>query len=154
MIIPEFKLIVSQMPGPPVFRHGAKAYQNLAADNLDLTNGVIFLYEPLICIDKPAGSGTQKTWPVQMFFAFQGSLQQDPGGVQDTRPALENAWQLSEQFFLRLKAFRYPMDDTRFVDQVLSLKRQEYTHEYDVDLHGVHATFDLVPLYFTPTCIV
>lgn len=151
MIIEEFESIINAMTNKPFFIHGLKSYANLAADNLDYTDGAVFLYEPLTCIDRVSGAGTQKTWPILMFFAFKHELVDFP---VDVRVQLNKAWALSEQFILSLKGYKYAIDDRRYIKELNSIKRTETTNEYDVNLCGVICTFDLVPLIFDPTCII
>lgn len=149
MVKEEIEAIVNQLPGHPVYITGDKAYQNLAGDDLDYTNGAVFLYRPLTVNDDIQGGGLQKSWPVLMLFAFKGELNDVPINYD---PLMDKAFALSEQFLLRIQTYE---DDQfrKFAKSIGKIKRTEAINVYDVNLYGWLTSFELVPFEYGPQCI-
>ena len=137
--------IVNQLQGPPVFVQGRKAYANLAADDLDYTNGAVFLYTPL-----QSNGMINETYKVLMFFGTKHELN-DPDST--IRPLIDSMKSLSQQFLLRLEKYE-DTDFRTFAREIKNVTRTETENEYDVNLCGIILQFDLLPFPYDSQCII
>lgn len=137
--------IVSLLPGAPVFITGRKSYANLVGDDLDYTNGVVFLYTPF-----QSTGFINETYKVFMFFGIKHELL-DTDTI--TRPLIKQMRDLSEQFLLRLE--KYEDNDFRTVTkEIKNVVRTETENEYDVNLCGIILQFDVIPYPYNSQCII
>ena len=73
--------------------------------------------------------------------------------ADNTRPLLNDAFDISQQFLLRLKDY-VDTNDYRVTESINNVKRTEFENQYDVNLCGVLVMFDWKPLGYNSECIV
>lgn len=118
----------------PAFVYGEKAYAN-QKDNVDLTYNVVYLYEPIFSdglINK--GARYSETYPVMMFFAGAGSLDDIP---TDREAIVTEARLMARRFVALLLRYEEAATSYRLVKEVTNIKMTNTYNEYDINVHGV-----------------
>ena len=118
----------------PAFVYGEKAYAN-QKDNVVLTYNVIYLYEPIFSdgsIGK--GGGYSEVYPVMMFFAGAGNLDDIP---TDREAIVTEARLMARRFIALLLRYEEAVTSNKLVREITNIKMTNTYNEYDINVHGV-----------------
>lgn len=145
-----FEDIVSQMTSLSrecVFAHGEKYFLNGTFDDVDFTDGkcMVALFTPLVSIGLE-----QPYYPIMMMFGVSHQLLDAP---ENTRLLLNDTFDISTQFLLRLKNYKDAYD-YKITGSIDNVKRTEFENQYDVNLCGHVVMFDWKPMPLNPECII
>lgn len=145
-----FSTIVLQMTSlsrAVEFKHGEKYFLNGVFDDVDFSDGrcMVALFTPIVSIGLE-----QPSYPIMMMFGIKQDLLEYS---DNTRPLLNDAFDISQQFLLRLKDY-VDVNDYRVTESINNVKRTEFENQYDVNLCGVLVMFDWKPLGYNSECIL
>ena len=128
--------IVAQMSNHPKFLHGTKAWQNLLADEIDYTNGAVFMDDTLQAPLNIEKSGyITETYPILIAFFKKGNIDDTPDQQQAIISAMQS---LCREFITRL------FNDSDNVKNFKGIKISYLINMMDANLHGIslNITFD------------
>jgi hypothetical protein len=141
--------IVASLSGGPVFIYGEKAYQNLAGDDIDFTNGAAFLYTPLVERWKTPANTIRPYYQVEMFFAIKSEADMSPS---QRRPGIMRMKAIAKEFVLRLQELE-DNDGRKLISNITNVRPTEAINEYDVILDGVVLELEIEVIDYSSLCL-
>lgn len=141
--------IVEDLSGGPEFIHGDKSYYNETADDIDYTNGSVFLYAPLVENWKTPANSIRPTSPLLLFFGIKSALDLTP---KQRRPGIMQMKALAKEFILRLQELE-DSEGRSLLSAIKNIKVTETINEYDAILDGVILELEIDVIDYSSLCL-
>lgn len=130
--------VVAELTATPFFLHGTKSWQNLKSDQIDLSNGIVYLDEPITSDDTlEISDALTERYAIKMFFGEKVEQKQMFDFDEHHAVALDMR-AVRRQFINKLK---YRPE----IDSITNVKTVEWLNEFMANISGV-------VVYFTAVC--
>ena len=137
------RAIVAALTGPPEFYHGTSQWQNLDADKAELSNGIVYLDEPLRSRDDVKQGGyMEETYPLSLLFLKKSELKWTPAEHQVVIAEMRT---LRREF---INALQSHASIRRIGDPITT----DVTNVLDANLSGVFVEIDVTPFNTEAAC--